>query len=112
MLAGQPRARVFQPPPVPELSCTPKGQRRLLVLHRDHPFLFNVSSTSFLASGAFRDPEAALVVDELVEDGESLGTTSGSNFELSRCCRKSCNVTFAERKEPSRDVFPRGFSLF
>ena len=32
-LDGQPGARVFQPPPCPELNCTPKDHRRLLVLH-------------------------------------------------------------------------------
>ena len=45
-----------------------------------------------------------------MEDGKSLDTTLGSNSELSHCCRESCNFTFAERKEPSRDVFPQKFS--
>ena len=41
------------------------------------------------------------VVDELVKDGESLGTTLGSNSELPHRCHVDCNFSFAERKELS-----------
>ena len=42
----------------------------------------------------------------------SLHTALGSNSELSQCCRESCDFTFAERKEPSRDIFSQEFSHF
>ena len=41
---------------------------------------------------------------------ESLSAALGTNSEPPHRCRESCDVSFAEREEPPRDILPQEFS--
>ena len=67
--AGQPRVHALQPPPIPELSCTPKGRRRLLVVCRR---LWALATAPLAQRGTSFDVSTPLPPQSAWEDTETL----------------------------------------
>ena len=131
---------MFQPPPFPELGCTPRGHRRLLVLLHD---LWALAPTLLVQHETGFDVSTLLLPCVWKETGtlpRALPSTQSfqSNFSRRLClsstrrtgagekwqeprrhltnsdlphrCREGCNFSFAERQKSSREVFSQELS--